>query len=94
MKFKRLLVALGAGIALAAPAADELTRVIGYNVLIGFNRAERIEETANWLRSRKPDVICFRKSPGRAANPSPGRRSCGITPTPPSANRGRIIRSA
>ena len=61
MKFKRLLVALGAGIALAAPAADELTRVIGYNVLIGFNRAERIEETANWLRSRKPDVILFQE---------------------------------
>ena len=61
MKFKRLLVALGAGIALAPPAADELTRVIGYNVLIGFNRAERIEETANWLRSRKPDVILFQE---------------------------------
>ena len=59
MKFKRLLMALGAGIALAAPAADELTRVIGYNVLIGFNRAERIEETANWLRGKKTDVILF-----------------------------------
>ncbi len=61
MKIRQLLTVLCAGVALSAPAADELTRVIGYNVLIGFNRAERIEETASWLREKKPDVVLFQE---------------------------------
>ena len=42
-------------------AGAEETTVIGYNVLIGFNRAERIEEAAGWLREQNPDVILFQE---------------------------------
>ncbi len=61
MKFmQRTAAVLFAAAAFTAPAAEETT-VIGYNVLIGFNRAERIEETAGWLREQNPDVILFQE---------------------------------
>ena len=61
MKISQLLAALCAGAALSVSAAEGITRVIGYNVLIGFNRAERIEETAAWLREKNPDVVLFQE---------------------------------
>ena len=61
MKIKQLLATFSVGAALTAIGADEMTRIIGYNVLIGFNRAERIEETASWLREKKPDVVLFQE---------------------------------
>ena len=65
MKIKQLLATFSVGAALTAIGADEMTRIIGYNVLIGFNRAERIEETASWLREKKPDVVLFQGENGQ-----------------------------
>lgn len=57
----RLLITLFALLATALSAAAEETKVIGYNVLIGFNRASRIEETARWIREQNPDVVLFQE---------------------------------
>ncbi len=60
MKLK-LFAALLAAVGFLAEAPAEETKVIGYNVLIGFNRASRIEETARWLKEENPDVILFQE---------------------------------
>lgn len=60
MNLKRLSVMLAAVGALFSAVAED-TKVIGYNVLIGFNRASRIEETARWLKEENPDVILFQE---------------------------------
>lgn len=60
MNLIRLSAILAVAGTLLSVAAEE-TKVIGYNVLIGFNRASRIEETASWLREENPDVILFQE---------------------------------
>ena len=41
--------------------ADEPTRILAYNVEIGFNNASRLLETAEWIRSYDPEVILFQE---------------------------------
>ena len=60
MKWKCLPLLLAVAGTLFSAAAEE-TKVIAFNVLIGFNHADRIEETAGWLREENPDVILFQE---------------------------------
>lgn len=60
MKWKSLPLVLAVAGTLFSVAAEE-TKVIAFNVLIGFNHADRIEETAGWLREENPDVILFQE---------------------------------
>lgn len=60
MKWKSLPLVLAVAGTLFSAAAEE-TKVIAFNVLIGFNHAGRIEETAGWLREENPDVILFQE---------------------------------
>lgn len=60
MKWKCLPLVLAIAGTLLSAAAEE-TKVIAFNVLIGFNHADRIEETAGWLREENPDVILFQE---------------------------------
>ena len=43
------------------PPADEPTRILAYNVEIGFNNAAKLMETAEWIRSYDPEVILFQE---------------------------------
>ena len=43
------------------PPADEPTRILAYNVEIGFNNASKLLETAEWIRSYDPEVILFQE---------------------------------
>ena len=43
------------------PPADEPTRILAYNVEIGFNNAAKLLETAEWIRSYDPEVILFQE---------------------------------
>ena len=49
-----LLLSLAAG-------AEELTKIISYNTLLTFNRAQRVEEAASYLRDQKADIILFQE---------------------------------
>lgn len=54
------LLALLLGLA-ALHADDRETKIIGYNILLGFNRAARIEVGAAYLAREKPDVVLFQE---------------------------------
>ena len=63
MTIKRMTAALAAlllGVSLLH-AEDRETKVIGYNILLGFNRAARIEVGAAYLRRENPDVVLFQE---------------------------------
>ncbi|MBR6058333.1 MAG: carbohydrate binding domain-containing protein [Victivallales bacterium] len=62
---KRILLALllmtFACVHAQQPPADESTRILAYNVEIGFNNASKLLETAEWIRSYDPEVILFQE---------------------------------
>lgn len=58
---QRLMLVWAAVAAVALTAAAEETKVIGYNILLGFARAERIAEGVSYLRRENPDVVLFQE---------------------------------
>lgn len=56
-----LLLAALPGAAAEPAQAPKPLKVIGYNVLIGFNHGAKLKETAEWLTRQDPDVILFQE---------------------------------
>lgn len=59
MSLKQFGAVIALGTVLLGGAAE--TKVIGYNILLGFNRTAKIEEGAAWLRGQNPDVVLLQE---------------------------------